>query len=120
MEVREFVRNLGRMCKFYGGVCNSGIEGGDKKKCPLNDYNCHVIRDMEDEVFDIVENWTKEHPAKTRQSELLKYYPHAKMWEDESFIGICPKQLCDIYQCGAKRSQTCYDCCKEYWKEVVE
>lgn len=119
MEVKDFVYNLKRICKYYGGICNSDI-GGEKKVCPLNNYNCHMVRDMEDEVFDIVENWTKEHPAKTRQSELLKHYPYAKMWEDESFIGVCPKQLCNIYQCGNERGQTCYECCREYWGEVVE
>ena len=119
MKVKDFVYNLKRMCKFYGGNCYSGTEDKEKN-CPLNKYNCYMIRDMEDEVFDTVESWTKEHPAKTRQSELLKHYPHAKMWEDEDFIGVCPKQLCDIYQCGDKREQTCYECCKEYWSEVVE
>lgn len=116
MEVKDFVYDLKRICKYYGGICDSNTKG----KCPLNNYNCHMIRDMEDEVFSIVEQWSKEHPAKTRQSELLKHCPHAKMWKDESFIGICPKQLCDIYQCGNERGQTCFECCKEYWSEVAE
>lgn len=116
MEAKDFVYDLKRLCKYYGGVCDSDTKG----KCPLNNYNCLTIKNMEDEVFDIVEQWAKEHPAKTRQSEFMKQFPHAKMWEDGDFIDICPKHLNELYLCGEKRGQTCYECCKDYWGAVVE
>ena len=111
MDAKDFVYGLRRMCKFYGGDCCSG-----ERVCPLNNYNCQTIRDMEDEVFDIAENWTKEHPAKTRQSELLKIYPNARMWEDDDFLGFCPKNLDTEKECTA----TCRNCCKEYFGEEIE
>lgn len=121
MDAKEFIAERNRMCDYYGGTANcKRVDGETTESCPLRDYVCVHLPGVTVAVIDEVEKWSKEHPAKTRQSELLKHYPHAKMWEDEDFIGICPKQLCDIYQCGNERGQTCYECCREFWSKVVE
>ena len=118
MDAKEFAYSLRRLCKYYGGVCSYG--GEDKERvCPLNNYNCHTIQNMEDEVFDIVEQWVEQHPEKqkkTKQSEFLKMFPNAKMWTDDKFLKACPKDLDSTKEC----SSLCYDCCKKYWGEEIE
>ena len=115
MDALEFLKEERRMCNSFDTGC---------VKCPLGDIGCCVSPEETDEEFEkeivIVEQWSKEHPRKTRQSEFLKQFPNAKMGEYGDFIDICPKLLNTIYQCGAKRGQTCYECCKEYWGKVVE
>lgn len=116
IDAKLFIQEYKRMCHYYSRVRKNC------KECPAsNDEGyCSEVALPDIDTIDKIDKWVKEHPAKTRQSELLEHYPYAKKWEDESFIGICPKQLVEIYECGAKRGQTCYECCKEYWGEVVE
>lgn len=114
MDALEFLKERKRMCDYYSHC----------KGCPLDGSKCTIDSTISDEdckrFAATVEQWSKEHPRKTRQSEFLKLFPNAKMWEYGDFIDICPKLLNEIYQCGVKRGQTCYECCKEYWGEMVE
>ena len=79
MDAVEFLKALGRLCNNY--LC------GD---------NCPLIDSCDDESDDgyvrkvqIVEKWAKEHPAKTRQSELLKLFPNTKI-DDAGILCMCP------------------------------
>ena len=62
--------------------------------CPLNDMHCGV-EDADSEelakINEIILNWCKEHPVKTRQSEFLKMFPNAKIINGA--VAICPKKL---------------------------
>lgn len=121
MDAKEFIAERNRMCDYYGGASRcKRVVGETTESCPLLDYVCVHLPGVTVEVVDNVEQWAKEHPAKTRQSEFMKQFPHAKMWEDGDFIDICPKHLNELYLCGEKRGQTCYECCKDYWGAVVE
>lgn len=114
MDALEFLKERKRMCSLHE-ACD---------ECPLKGAKCALSISTSDEnykkVIAAVEQWSKDPQRKTRQSEFLKLFPNAKMWEYGDFIDICPKLLNEIYQCGVKRGQTCYECCKEYWGEVVE
>lgn len=121
MDAKEFVYGLRRMCKYYSGVCSSG--GEDKEKvCPLNNYNCHTIRNMEDDVFDIVEYWVEQHPEKpkkTRQSEFLDRYPNAV--GKDSVIWIRPCEIDDTKgNLCVTFGHDCRECRKRYWGEEIE
>ena len=117
MEAKEFVYGLRRMCKFYdNGNCYKNVGTEEVESCPMLKYNCGNIDDLSDESFDIVEEWVEQHPLKTRQTELLKIYPNARMWEDDDFLGFCPKNLDTEKECTA----TCRNCCKEYWSKEIE
>lgn len=63
MDAVKFIKEHRRMCKTYHS-CRS---------CPLKDTPCTSIAAVNPEVIvPIVEQWSSEHPVKTRQSEFLE------------------------------------------------
>lgn len=79
----------------------------------------------------IAEQWAKEHPVKTRQSEFLKIFPCEDLVnEDTGVLDIYPCNVGFIYSNGkfkAKRcsADMCYgnicdDCRKKFWLEEIE
>nr|UWI40337.1 MAG: hypothetical protein [Bacteriophage sp.] len=68
----------------------------------------------------IVEQWAKDHPVKTRQSEFLKMFPNAP--KSGRVLDICPKNLNTEYM-PPKRCEniSCSACKTDYWnKEVTD
>ena len=63
-----------------------------------------------------VETWSKDHPAKTRQSELLKMFPNAFM--DGQVLNLCPKGFEGRTDCTNRYD--CANCRREYWLQEVE
>ena len=65
MDALEFLSERKRMCNCYKDCCD----------CPLEAAICTGSSTMPDEdykrIIAIVEQWSKEHPIKTRQSVLL-------------------------------------------------
>lgn len=62
-----------------------------------------------------VEQWSKEHPLKTRLQDFLEKYPKAIIGSDKTPVGVCCVRLgycesCRYVGCG------CYQC----WNEPVE
>ena len=95
-------------------------------ECPIckNGVSCMVkadddsIKSMEETVSK-VEQWAKDNPVKTRQSEFLKMFPGADVGETDGCLTLCP---CNIYkkmrkECGAPN---CSECRKEFWFTEVE
>lgn len=79
-----------------------------------------------EEIVDSVEQWAKEHPVKTRQSEFLKMFPNAALYNEA--LVICPccvdtetyKNKDDsncIYMDGAVR---CKDCKHDFWLKEID
>ncbi len=62
MDAVEYVKQRERMCDYY-------IDCDD---CPAGYYEGCSSLDRISELVPIVEQWSKEHPVKTRQSEFLK------------------------------------------------
>ena len=114
MDAVEFLRTRRKLCD--DNVCG--------ESCPLF-YCCDD--DVEDNRIRqvlVVEKWGKEHPVKTRQSELLKLFPEAIMLCDE-YLNICPAQLSS--ECRDKETGGCYapgmDCVKckrDFWLKEIE
>lgn len=117
LDAKTFGQELRRMCRYYNGVCYVGDEDGETV-CPLNNRNCSSIRSMDDEVFDIVENWSKANPPKTRQSEFLERYPNARMTGSVVDIKPCLIDTGMTAQCLSMKN--CLNCGTKYWNEVVE
>lgn len=118
MDAVEFYKSMKRMC-YSGEMC---------EKCPLyNNFSemgsvCDVLLHIKDEkasrVKSIVEQWAKEHPIKTRQSEFLKMFPSAMVNKSDGILCIPP---CNI---EGKRiicagGKNCGDCRREYWLAEV-
>lgn len=112
MDAVEYVKTLRIMCKNQANC----------PECPLQDKeNCCCIMDTIEYVekaVQIVEQWAKDNPIKTRQSEFLKRFPNAKTMGD--VITICPNDIDSTYRNMEYCDHSfCEECCKKYWNEEV-
>lgn len=109
MDALEFLKERKRMCKSYGAC------GG----CPLKGTKCSIGSGTSDEEYEkiiaTVEQWSKEHPRKTRQSVFLEQWPDARV-DSNGVLAICPADVsaetCLTRPCGI--------CCREFWMQEVE
>ena len=77
-------------------------------------------RGLQHLIIEIVDKWSKEHPAKTRQSEFLKMFPEASL-RDGKIIDICPLLLDRKYKKGDECSaSSCLECMKDFWLKEIE
>lgn len=110
MDAVEYLRAFYRMCDS-NKYCSSCEAIG------VCQHDCEKAEQM----VEIVEEWAKEHPAKTRQSELLKLIPNAKMMDGA--INVYPCLIDPLYderhmgECGGR---DCDQCRREYWTEEIE
>ena len=113
MDAVKFMKEDRRMC--------------EKRKCsdcPVSHYLnkmgkwCDDFKKNHPEQYvEIVEKWSAEHPAKTRQSEFLKAYSDAEISENGA-IQICPKLIEKSKEFNCRMS--CDDCREKYWLAEVE
>lgn len=114
MDALEFLMECKRLCGSYRGCVG----------CPFGAAEC-VVRDMTSEdtcerIVDIVEQWSKEHPRKTRQSVFLEQWPDAKVFVD-GVIDLCPQELNSHYPCqSTDYKMRCQTCRREFWMQEVE
>ena len=114
MDAVEYLKALGRLCNNY--LC------GDN--CPLIN-SCH---DESDDGYvrkvQIVEQWAKEHPVKTRQSEFLKQWPDAEIsYDGLPSIAPCQLNLKLIHGKTQKDCEVrgvCDKCRRDFWLKEVE
>ncbi len=112
MDAIEFVKQLRRM---------------DEKGVLKNRYIYPCVgreTDLPEEVVAEVEQWAKEHPAKTRQSVFLEQYPDAIISDDE-LPEVAPCQLCSGLIHGesvedCENRGLCDECRHEFWMQEVE
>ena len=115
MDVVEFFNTVNRLCKNQR-CCT---------ECPIhkNGMGCMVNADDDsvksiEETVSKVEQWAKDHPVKTRQSEFLKLFPNAP--KSGRVLDICPQNL-NIDYMPPKRCEniSCGACKTDYWNEEV-
>ena len=110
MDALEFIKAVTRMLK--SGTIDCAIQkyiSAQKK----NDYEGMV---------EAAEQWAAEHPIKTRQSEFLKQWPDARLYE--GVLGICPAKLSSLYRdeigrC-TKNVTFCPDCRRDFWLAEIK
>lgn len=113
MDALEFLRERKRLCDSYKGCVG----------CPAGETEC-VVRDMtSDDVckrsIAIVEQWSKEHPRKTRQSVFLEQWPNCRV-DHDGIVGMCPGSVDKNYICDLNRFAGCLDCRREFWMQEVQ
>lgn len=115
MDAVEYIKTMQRLCESQNGY--SGCSG-----CPLlneDDY-CSIVdaRERAEDVVQIVEQWAKDHPVKTRQSEFLKMFPNAEIKDD--YLWMCPKYInYDYNPEGNCHEISCSDCKRKFWLTEV-
>jgi hypothetical protein len=115
MDIVEFFKTVNRLCK--NRTCG---------KCPIWKNGTCMANFRDDSVKNIeetiskVEQWAKDHPVKTRQSEFLKVFPKATI--SNHVLSLCPKFYCvnflgtDFQEC---KGINCDKCRCEYWLAEV-
>jgi len=87
MDAVKFISEHKRMCESFGTSCNG---------CPLHGHPCTFISSITNgdckRILVKVEQWSKEHPIKTRQSELLRVIPNLRLDKNGS-IFLCPATI---------------------------
>lgn len=123
MDAVEFYKSMKRMC-YSGEMC---------EKCPLyNNFSemgsvCDVLLHIKDEkaskVKSIVEQWVKEHPAKTRQSEFLKKFPNTNLKIITRLLPCSLDGTLKPLRCAKygylSITCRCDKCRDDYWNEEV-
>ena len=117
------VYDYARMCKAFKNKC--GI-------CPIsignngtNELCAKLVMKHPDKANEIILNWCKEHPIKTRQDALLKMFPNART-DSDGVIEIAPCAIetgrydMTAQSCTMSHKYTnCGQCRKEYWLAEV-
>lgn len=115
MDALEFLKERKRMCKLY--TCCGG--------CPLEGTSCALSHTADEkyyeQIINTVEQWSKEHPRKTRQSVFLERWPEAEI-DTYGCLMLCPKRISadcrNSY--GNCTNRLCSDCRREFWIQEVE
>ena len=125
MDAVEFIMKRERMCKPNIAHCESCPVDIEIRKRGL-EITCYNFQVTYPKTFvEIVEQWNKEHPIKTRQSEFLKMFPDAQI-----FKGVLKIEPCELIDSKLNSEEChsydefglsgCYECRKKYWLEEVE
>ena len=106
MDAVEFIKQVRRMGKQKGEAI------------------CFKLQEKDTEIVDQVEQWAKEHPVKTRQSEFLKMWPDAEIGDD-GLLAVAPCQLnVELLQCESQedceKRGVCGKCRCDFWLKEIE
>ena len=115
MDVLKFMKERRRMCNYYS-MC---------QECPRANESTCVIEDMRieelEKLISDVEQWSKEHPPKTRLQDFMEKYPNAEVYPDGQPV-ICCARLGYREHCGKsfddnhEEFKVCFNC----WNMPVE
>lgn len=124
MDALEYEKARIRMCRTMilkeGGCEACPLFNGLKRRCG---FAASIAENMDENAIrkniDIVIKWAKDHPVKTRQSELLKLFPNSKI--DSGAIIFCPRNFLPEVERNAycEKHESCKECRKDYWLTEV-
>ena len=120
MDALGFLKAKEKMCRMHP-VCID---------CPAKGMDCvgfdSDATDFE-KLIQIVGEWSREHPRKTRQDEFLKLFPNSKI--KNGCLDICPR-LVNFDEYTSKKEDAacihvrdhigCDRCKSDFWNEEVE
>lgn len=115
MDALKFIEERNRMCDYYRG--DNSLSGC--AECPAFQMTCVSVRSVTAEYIAAVEQWSKEHPRKTRQSVFMEQWPNCMM-DDGGIIGMCPRNVDKMCVCNLSQSCRCADCRREFWMPEME
>lgn len=113
MDAVKFIKTANRLCKNQSSCAKCPIRKNGTCTVGFGDVSVKNI----EETISIVEQWAKDHPVKTRQSEFLKLFPNAAIDEDDGILCIKPCAIDESI--GCTNGKGCDDCYRKYWKEEV-
>lgn len=113
MDTVKFIKESKRLCKAQESCDKCAVKIGG---CCITDI--FAEENLAEKTVAIVEQWSKDHPVKTRQSEFLKMFPNAH--KSGRVLDICPQNL-NVEYMPPKRCEniSCSACKTDYWNEEV-
>lgn len=108
MDALEFLKAKEKMCRMHP-VCID---------CPVKGMDCVGFGSDAtnfEKLVQVVEEWSREHPRKTRQDEFLKVFPNANLVN--GLLIFCPHCIDEAFEC---KSSDCFKCRNNYWMQEVE
>lgn len=123
MDIVEFFQTVNRLCKNQScAECPICKKGTIKEMCMVRRTVMLGDASVEDieEIVSKVEQWAKDHPVKTRQSEFLKKFPKADLTRLLPCVIEKDKRAmrCAKYSCFSNPNY-CGMCRDDYWNEEV-
>ena len=125
MDAVEFLKEAKRYCEW----CKNTTQDGKKRLCDAcyfeklnNIFNLHSMAYCK--FVEIVEQWAKEHPVKTRQDEFFNQWPDAEIGYD-GLPTVAPCQL-NIELIHGESQKDCEDrgvcdkCRRDFWLKEIE
>lgn len=112
MDTVEFFSEFRRMCK----------SSSDCTKCEYHGDRCDNAIELLEKTVAMVEQWSQEHPRKTRQDVFLEQWPNC-MIDNDGVVGICPRNVDNKCICNLERSYDfngCPVCRRKFWMQKVE
>lgn len=107
MDVVEFFSEFRRMCK----------SASDCTKCEYHGDKCDNAIELFEKTIAEVEQWSREHPRKTRQSVFMAHYPDAAL--DNGVLRVCPRKIYKSAGINCNNT-TCYLCKRAFWLQEAE
>lgn len=118
MDAVEFVKTVNRICK--NRHCN-GCPVAKEGRCMVG-FDDKSVENIE-KTISKVEQWAKDHPFKTRQSEFLKMFPNADMQRIYTLFPCVMDQTIRPTRCVKYESfsspKKCVECRNDYWTDEV-
>lgn len=113
MDALKFLREVKKICDYYTRTYH------DCLKCPIVDMPCRIpVTDWGDSVLNTfverVEQWSKEHPPRTRLQDFMEKYPNAQICES-GLPSACCKSLGYCKSCDPVGNN-----CEVCWNMPVE
>lgn len=119
MDAVEFIKTRARMCRVYDNCENCPLDFFCEEEYQEQDFGDRAVKTVR-----AVEQWAKEHPVKTRQSEFLKQWPDIEI-SDDGLPSIAPCQL-DVglihgkSQKDCENREVCDKCRRDFWLKEIE
>lgn len=118
MDAVEFVKTVNRLCKNrHCDGCPVAKEG----RCMVG-FDYYSVKNIE-KTISKVEQWAKDHPVKTRQSEFLKKFPDAYLSAITRLLPCSLDKTLKPLRCAKygylSITCRCDRCRNDYWNEEV-
>ena len=78
MDALKFLQEFDRMCNYYEDKLCKGCPRAGEPSCDVTELD----KEGRKKLISDVEQWSKEHPLRTRLQDFREKYPNAKMCEN--------------------------------------
>ena len=113
MDAVEYIKTLRKLCESQERCSRCVLYDKEDKCCILN------ISEYTEKSVQIVEQWAKDHPAKTRKSEFLKMFPNAQMVDIERIFCVAHFDVTKKCKGINPSEEQCIACRYRFWNEEV-